>query len=183
MTRVPSHTTPDGLDPEALNVFEHIRKSRGNVIGSFAVLLASPPVAKLIADLGAYMRFESVLAPKVRELAIASALRECDAQFEWGPHEGFAEKAGVSPEAIDAIKHRRSLDGLAPDESSIIAYARELLTDHKVSDTTYASVAGMLDTREVTELTGLLGYYAMVSAVLNAFEVPALPDMPLLPPR
>lgn len=39
MTRVPSHTTPDGLDPEALNVFEHIRKSRGNVIGSFAVLL------------------------------------------------------------------------------------------------------------------------------------------------
>lgn len=183
MTRVPSHTSPDGLDPEALAVFEHIKESRGNVIGSFAVLLASPPVAKLIADVGAYMRFESVLAPKVRELAITSALRECDAQFEWGPHEGFAAKAGVSAEAIDAIKHRKPIDGLAPDEAAIIRYARELLTDHKISDETYAAAAGMLDTREITELTGLLGYYAMVSAVLNAFEVPALANMPLLPPR
>jgi 4-carboxymuconolactone decarboxylase len=183
MTRVPSHTTSKGLSGDALDAFDAITASRGKVVGVYSVLLASPPATKMIGELGAFMRFDSVLPAKVREITICTALSEYDAQFEWGPHTKFANDAGVSKMAVDAIRDRTALTGIEADETAIITYVRELIRNHRISDATYQAVADLLDTREITELTALIGYYSMVSCVLNAFEVKTPPDQPVLPSR
>ena len=175
MTRVPYRDTEDGLNEEQLSVFEHIKKSRGKVVGVFSVLLESPTVAGLAADIGAYMRFESILTPVVRELTITTTLGEYSCQFEWSAHEGFARDAGVSDAAIDAIKHKKSLDGLSDIESEIVQYGREMIRDKRISDVTYQAIAARYSTQEVTELTALYCYYSMVSCILNTFEVPPPP--------
>jgi 4-carboxymuconolactone decarboxylase len=181
--RVALHTTDEGLDADALAVYKDIEKSRGKVTGVFAALLNSPRVAKLTADLGAYMRFDSVLPAPTRELAILAALRELDCQREWSAHEGFARTAGVPDATIDTVKWARDLAGIPPEEAEVIQCARELLRLRRVSDATADALKARFDDRAFTELVALIGYYAMAGAVLNACEVEPDPGAPRLPER
>ena len=183
MPRVPVYTDQEGLSEDQLKVFKEIEQSRGKVVGVFTVLLSSPRVAQLAGELGAYMRFDTVLPAPVRELTILAALREFDAQFEWGYHEEFARQAEVSEDAISAIKFDRALDQVPETEAQVIRYARELFRVHRVSDATFEALQSRLGDQGMVELTTLLGYYAMVSAALNAFQVPATPGKAILPPR
>ena len=46
----------------------------------------------------------------------------------------------------------------------------------RLSDETFAAAKALLGPQGIAELAGLLGYYALVSITLNAFEVAALED-------
>jgi 4-carboxymuconolactone decarboxylase len=181
MTRIPYRDSEDGLSEEQLVVFRHIKESRGSVIGVFAALMGSSKVAELVADFGKYMRFDSILSDHVRELTIATALAEYSAQFEWGYHEEFADKAGISPEAIDAVKFKKNLAGVAEIERELIEFGRELIRNKRISPPTYSAVKQRYSEQELTEITALFGYYACVSSILNAFEIPAAPGKATLP--
>ena len=50
--------------------------------------------------------------------------------------------------------------------------ARALHQNHRVDDATYAEAVKQLGQRGVVELVGLLGYYTLISMILNVFEVP-----------
>ena len=180
MTRVPYHDTQEGLDEEQLRVFDHIKESRGSVVGVFSVLLNSARVAELVADYGKYMRFDSILSDTVREITIAIALAEHSSQFEWGYHEEFLLEAGVSRETVDAIKYKR--DGVTDDVArELIQYGRELFRNKRASTATYSTLERRYNLQEITEITALLAYYACVSTVLNAFEVPPTAGKAVLP--
>ncbi len=55
-------------------------------------------------------------------------------------------------------------------------FACELTEEKRLRDETYRKAAALLGDRGVVELVTLLGYYAMVSMILNAFRVPMPPD-------
>jgi len=50
-----------------------------------------------------------------------------------------------------------------------------LVETREVSDDTYAQAREVLDEREIVEVVMLAGYYSLISATLNAFQIP-LPD-------
>ena len=169
------------LDPAALTgrqkeIHDKIASSpRGGVRGPFGVLLHAPGVADPVQALGAYLRFESVLPAKLRELAILITARFWTAQFEWHIHKGFAEKEGLDPAAIDAIATRQTPDFKTSEEKVVYAFVRELHKQHRVSDATYEDAIRVLGREATVELTALAGYYTLISMVLNAFEV-AVPE-------
>lgn len=183
MTRLPVHTTSDGLEGEALAVFDEIQKSRGMVVGGLAALLNSPQVARLVSDLGGFLRFESVLPAPVRELTILAALRANDCRFEWSFHERFAREAGVDDATIDAVKYGRDLADVPAEYREVIQGVRELMGRHELSAATRAALEARFDDKTLTELIALTGYYALMSCVLNAFEIPGPPGAPELPER
>jgi 4-carboxymuconolactone decarboxylase len=55
---------------------------------------------------------------------------------------------------------------------AIYAFVRELYATRRVSDATYKRVHKLLGDAGMVELAGILGYYAMVSMILNAFRMP-----------
>jgi 4-carboxymuconolactone decarboxylase len=145
------------------------------------VLLNSPEVPGRAAHLGAYIRFESTLSDEKRELAIITAARECDCNYEGSAHAGLASDAGVRDEAIDVVANRGSVDSLSTEEATIVSYGRELFQDHRVSDATFDAAKAIFGEQGVTELTATMGYYGMLACALNAFEVEPAPDAPSLP--
>ena len=106
MARVHQISTRDEIPADKGHIFDSIVGSRGRVSGPFSVLLHSPEVAGRAAHLGAYIRFESTLSANQRELAIISAAREFDCDYEWGAHEKLAREAGVRDEAIQAVARK-----------------------------------------------------------------------------
>ncbi len=181
MSRIQQITRTDLIEQERHH-FDAIAGTRGEVRGPFPVLLNSPDVAERIANVGTYVRFETTLEPSQREIAILTVARVWDCQYEWTAHQPIAEAAGTRPEAIVAIRDRTAPDGLTAEEAVVFNYVHELLSNRRVSESTYESAANMLGTKSLTDLTVTAGYYSMLACALDAFEVWPEEDMePLLP--
>src|SRR5688572_15744639 len=146
---------------------------RKGVYGPFLPLLRSPALLDRVAKLGEYLRFDGVLDARIRELAICVAARHVSNQFEWVMHAPLAVKAGVPTEAIEALRSGSRPRGLAHDEEDAVDFAQELLSRHGVSDLTYRSALSRWGEQGVVELTTLLGYFTMVSWLMNVGRTPA----------
>ena len=170
MPRLPE-VTRDQLSPADQAAYDAIAASRGSVRGPFAALMHSPDVAGRAAHVGTYVRFETTVPRLPLELAILAIARHWDAAYEWTAHEAQARDAGARDEAIAAIRDRKAPDGLTDDEALTVKFAMELLQDHKVSDATFNAVRDALGERGVTDLTVTVGYYSMISCVLNGMEM------------
>jgi 4-carboxymuconolactone decarboxylase len=133
------------------------------------------PLAKGIAELGSYIRFNSLLPGADRELAICAVGRELDSHFEWVAHAPIALREGVRAEALELLRTRGSLDGLTPRERTIVEVVHALYRRHAVSDELFQRARAELGEKPMLELVALTGYYGMISFVLGTYQVP-LPD-------
>ena len=140
--------------------------------GPFNVLLRSPEMGDLVQKLGEYARFRPDLPAKLRELAIIITARNWTAQFEWNAHRRAAEQAGLAVPIIEAIANRKTPTGMQPDEAIVYNFSTELLETRKVSDPTFKAAVDRFGEKGVVDLIGVMGYYQMVSMLLNVDRYP-----------
>jgi 4-carboxymuconolactone decarboxylase len=184
MSRLPILTTND-RNPEQQRLFENItggarsavpRKSKmaddeGRLSGPFNAMLYAPALGETAQKLGSQLRFESTLPGMLRETAILTVAQFWRANYEWVAHARIARAEGLGDEAIEAIKAGNPLAG--NDElAAVHTFVSELLETRRVGDETYAQAQKVLGDEGTVELVTLTGYYCLISANLNAFEVP-----------
>ena len=169
--RVPGITEREEIPDGYRHNFDLIEESRGQVSGPFPVLLHSPEVGGRVGHLGTYIRFESRLSGRERELAILTTAREFDCAYEWAVHEPLAREAGVRDEALEVVADRRSVDSLPDTEALVVRYGRTLLRDHEVPEVLFHAVKDRFGIQGITDLTATIGYYGLLACVLNAFDV------------
>ncbi len=171
--------TEETLDTEQRALLESMRAGpRGGRVqlgGPFGVYMHAPKYGELTQQLGAHVRYNTAVEPRLSEFAILCTARMWRAQYEWHAHAPIAEKAGVKPQTIRDIKAGRTPTKAAKDERAIFDFVQELYKKRRVSERTYKRVQGFLGDRGIVELVGILGYYGGVSMILNAFNVP-LPE-------
>lgn len=147
---------------------------RKGVYGPFLPLLRSPLLLDRVGRVGEYLRFESVLDARVRELVTCAAARHVGNQFEWVMHAPLAVKAGVAEAAIEALRVGARPRALAADEETALDFARELMQTHGCSDPTYQAALQAFGEQGIVELTTLVGYFVMVSWLMNVARTPAM---------
>ena len=167
----------DQLPPEQKKVLDAIQSGPrgGGLRGPFAALVRSPELCDLVQRVGAYVRFGTSLPQKLNELAICMAGRKWTAQYEFFAHRRLAIQAGLKSEITDAIANGTRPQGMDADEAAVYDFATELLSSGQVSDAKYDAVKSKFGERGVMDLVGAVGYYSLVSMVLNVAQVP-LPD-------
>jgi len=146
---------------------------RKGVYGPFLPLLRSPVLLDRVARTGEYLRFDSVLEARIRELATCAVARHVSNQFEWTMHAPLAVKAGVAAATIEALRLGARPRDLPPDEEAALDFTRELLQTHGVSDPTYGAALRSFGEQGLVELATLVGYFAMVSWLMNVARTPA----------
>lgn len=181
MTRLPEITSRDELPEDSREIFDYIEKTRGGVHLPYSVFLHHPELAYRKLHVGSFVRFETSLRRDVQELAVCTAAREFDCEFEWAMHAAAADRVGISAAAMDVIANKRALDGLSDDEALPIRFVRELLQVHRVSDETYAAATERYGQRGVIELAGTAGYYVMSACWMNLMQIDPPADRPQLP--
>jgi 4-carboxymuconolactone decarboxylase len=135
----------------------------------------NPGLADRAQALGAYCRYGTALPPDLSELAIIMVGAHWRSGFEWAVHAPIAEKAGVAPAVVEAIRTGHPPQGLAAAAQAVHDVADELLRTKFISDATFARAAAVLGQTAMIDLVGLLGYYTLICMTINAFAVP-LPD-------
>jgi 4-carboxymuconolactone decarboxylase len=143
--------------------------------GPFAIYLHSPSYGELAQKLGGHLRFKTSIPPRLSEFAILCTGAIWKAQYEWAAHAVLGEKAGIKPETIRALQAGRPPKSAPKDEMAIYAFVKELYAKKRVSTPTFSRVKKILGDAGIVELVGTLGYYAMVSMLLNTFKAP-LPE-------
>jgi 4-carboxymuconolactone decarboxylase len=143
--------------------------------GPFKAMIRSPGLMRHAQKMGAHVRFESVIPPRLNELAILLTARRWTAQFEWYAHYKLAMEAGLDPAVAAAIQRHERPATMHADESEIYDFCQPLLDTGSVPDAAYAAVLTRFGERGVIDLVGAVGYYSFVSMVLNVDRTP-LPE-------
>ena len=146
---------------------------RGKLAGPFVPLLRSPELMARVQKLGEYLRFESVLPDRIKELAILIVARHWDQGYEWSFHLPLALKAGVTRETAEAIAEGRPPEGLTSEETAAYRLLGELLQTRQVGNETYAAALQAFGEAGVVELIAFGGYYGLLAMVMNTARTPA----------
>jgi 4-carboxymuconolactone decarboxylase len=168
--------TYDQMTPEQKAMIDHLLSGeRGTVTGPFNVLLRSPEMGDLAQKFGAEMRYHSAVPRKLNEFAILITARHWTSQYEWYAHHRDALKYGLEPAVINDLAVGKRPAAMDADEKIIYDFCNELLNKTQVSDATFKATKDKFGERAVVDLIGTMGYYNMVSMLLNVDRYP-LPD-------
>jgi len=163
----------DEMTPEQKTMMEHlVAGERRGASGPFNVLLRSPEMGDLAQQFGASMRFHSSLPRKLNEMAIIITARHWTAQYEWNAHRAAAAQAGLNEAIIQSIAAGKRPANLDTDETVVYNFATELLTTKQVGDATFKAVKDKFGEKGVVDLIGVMGYYQLVSMLLNVDRYP-----------
>jgi len=171
-TRFPT-LTPETMTDEQRAVADAIQSGpRGaGLRGPFNALLRSPQLCDLVQRVGAYVRFGSSIPSALNELAICMAGRKWGAQYEFYAHRRLGIEAGLNPAILDAVAVGRRPAEMSGDETMVYEFVTDLLSTGQVSDAKYAPVLERFGERGIMDLVGAVGYYSLVSMVLNVAQV------------
>lgn len=164
------------LTDEQTQALAEFVAARGQPTGPWNVLLRSPELMKRTRGLSDYLRFESVLPGYLRELAILMTARQWGQNYEWNAHFPLAIDEGFSAEMAQAIAEGRRPDGMLEDEEILYDFVLELQRNHSVSDATYGRAVERFGEQGVVETVSLVGYYTMISMILNTARTPLPAD-------
>jgi 4-carboxymuconolactone decarboxylase len=165
---------------EAIETYKAARRE-ADISGPWIPLLRSPQVLVRTQALGEYLRYKTVFPPRLSELIILVTARHWSQPYEWGLHAPIAIKAGVDPTIVEAIADGRRPERMSEEEAILYDFCTELLHDRSVSEATCERTLSKFGDTAVVEAASMIGYYAMLAAILNVAGTPAESGMPVLP--
>ncbi len=173
----------DQLTAEQAKALAEFTAARGQPTGPWNVLLRSPEVMSRARALSDYLRYESILPGWLREFVILMTARQWSQSYEWSVHYKLAVDEGLSPAMAQAIAEGRRPEGMVDEEAVLYDFCMEMQRNQSVSDHTYARAVERFGEQGVVEAVSLMGYYTMISMVLNTART-SLPagEKPVLPP-
>ena len=170
-----SKLTVEGMTPEQREVHDAIAGGpRGamGLVGPFGVYVRAPGVGNPAQALGAAVRFNTALPENLKEIGICVVGAHYRAKFEFAAHAELAKKAGVDAKIVEAIRTGETPSFTRDDERIVHQLSTELIHTGRISDPTYSAGRDAIGETQLIELVAALGYYSLVSLVLNAFEIP-----------
>lgn len=169
-----SFPAPDTMDDAQRQVYDQIISGpRGTLVGPLRAALHNPALADKWQMLGQVLRFETSMPKRLNEIAILVTARRWNSVLEWAIHAGDAERAGLEPHIIEAIRV-----GAVPAFGSDLAaaeiydFAVQLVQRGDTSQSSYDAIIARWDEVGAVELTAVIGYYSMVAMTLNVHRIP-----------
>lgn len=150
-------------------VFAHIKQSRGYVSNAFRGLGHAPEGMLRYAEVGRYVKYETDLPERLRELAILCAAR--GVSYAWTHHAALAVQSGIPQSAVDDIDAGRTPEALNMAERAIVRFIHEMFEPGSVSGETFAEIASHFSPRQVTDVAMSAAYYKAFGAMAMAMGV------------
>src|SRR5690348_8497075 len=165
MARLP-YLEPEQVAPEYRDLLK-----RG--INLHKLLVNSPGMARAFSGMGGYIRNNSKLNPRLRELAILQVGWLEKSEYEFTHHVKIGKEFGVSDDDIAAmmIETEGVQSRLEPLARAILRGAREMTRNLEMSMTTFAEIKKDLSNEEMVDLVLTIAFYNAVVRVLATMKI------------
>ena len=184
----------ESLDAEGQRAYDVIvnpdSRYSGGLRGPIGMWMYSPRMAEHLFPASSYLRFgaDGNRDQRLAELAILTAARALDSQYEWSAHEPVGRNAGLEEEIIELLRYDTpladagELPGLNEPERTIIRVVRELIREPKLSAEAFEAAQRLFGNEGLMDIAGLVGHYTLVNYTLKAFDVQRPPGSQLTLP-
>ncbi len=190
---------PDELDADQRRLYDAVLASpRGQggarrlmlrddetLTGPFDAWLRTPVLGEHLERVGMALRTDTVLPAAAREIAVLVVAKAWSADFEWWVHGLIARGEGVPEDAIEAIGQGRRAELEDPSCQAAHDVASEIVARRRLEPATLERARDALGERALVEVVTLVGFYQLVSGILESFHPPGpSDDLPVigLPP-
>ena len=182
------HTSGDRLPPLSPAAWSEAQRAcaeeiingpRGELVEPFIPLLRSPELCTYVQRTGEYLRYRSAIGLRLSELAILVTACHWRQQVEWAIHAPIAMREGITPEVVEALAAGRRPGYLRADEALVHDFTQESLRERRVRDITWNAAREMLGEQGVVDLLAIVGYYTMLSIVMNGAQTPPPLNRPM----
>lgn len=163
---------PDNLNPDARAVYDRILRERGYVPGPYQFWLASPGFSDRIEPVEAFLRHGVSLEERLVEVVVLVVAKHWRAQYVWTSHGPAAEKAGVDPAIVEAIRMGRAPAFARDDEAVCYDVSSALVNGQGVDDALWARADSAIGEEGINEVLGLIGLYTSVCLTMVAYRMP-----------
>jgi 4-carboxymuconolactone decarboxylase len=117
MARIPP-VTRERVRADLRSIFDEVSSGPGGVgTGPMSVLKYNPEMSRRAIPLFNYVRNESSLPQKVRELAMLTTARAKDCPYIWNAHVRLGRQAGLSDALINALRDREPLPPMSVERT------------------------------------------------------------------
>jgi 4-carboxymuconolactone decarboxylase len=145
----------------------------------YRVLPHAPEAALGFLALGRALLTQSQLDARLREVAILRVGALCRASYEVHQHRQVARSTGLADAEIEAVLDLASTNGLDPAQRLVVDFTDAVVRDVKAPEGLTERVRAELTDRGWLELLMTIGYYGLVSRVLENVEVDIEDGRPL----
>ncbi len=144
----------------------------------YKALAHSPGALKNLSGIGAYIRHQSTLDPKLRELAILQVGYLARSPYEWSHHVKIGNDFGLSDDDIRGIADETAGRASKLDARSrlVLRAAREMTNNLAMTDETFAALSAQLSREHMIDLTLTIAFYNAVVRVLATLQIDVEPE-------
>jgi alkylhydroperoxidase family enzyme len=163
MARVPYRDLPAGA------------RSASNVARALA---NSPNGSQKYSGIAMYLRFDSTLNPRLRELAILQVGYITRQIYEYAHHCSLALEFGCTEDDIRALAadSEGKPTNLDPLTKHVLRAARDMTVKMELADETFAALQAALSTEHLLDLLMAIASYNATVRMLNALKVDLEPE-------
>jgi alkylhydroperoxidase family enzyme len=165
MARLP-YLDADDLKPEDRDILKRN-------INLYRILAHSPAAARKFSGLGSYIRYDSKLDSRLRELAILQVGYLTGAEYEFSHHIKIGRDFGVSDEDIQGmIDESNGQDSqLEPLAKTVLRAAREMTNGLAATEETMTLLNSSMSTECLSDLILTIGFYNCVVRYLATMQI------------
>ena len=165
MARLPYLDRAD-LPPEFQDLLERN-------INLHRLLVHSPVATRAWHIFARFIRHESRLDPRLRELAILQVGYLERSEYEYSHHIKIGREYGVSDDDIRAISEETAgrSSKLDPLAKAVLRAAREMTQGLAISERTFQELQQGLDNERLTDLVLTIGFYNAVVRILATLKI------------
>lgn len=158
----PSEATPEQIKAlagkRAINIFRMIANSENAGIETLA--------------LGQKLSRGSSLDHTLREVVILRVGYLSKAEYELDQHRKVAKRVGLTDDLIEAIGQYPETDfEFEPTHEDFLKFTDAVVKETRPSDEVFDCVTRQVNRSQLVELVLLIGFYMMVSRVMNTFDL------------
>lgn len=134
-------------------------------------MLHHPALTKAVSSAGKILRFQGTLPGNIREAVILYVAGATRSSYEWAAHIEMAVKEGVQEEILSFLKKHRPFADFPEPYCDVIEAAQMCLEKRSLPSSLQDRLIEQYGKKGLVELVLLAGFYQMIAAFLNAFDI------------
>ncbi|USI73919.1 carboxymuconolactone decarboxylase family protein [Sphingomonas morindae] len=147
------------------------KRDNGALVGPFAPMLRFPKFGVTAWAYTKELLENSTLPKPAKEVAILATGATFNSRYELYAHERVAAHVGLSDAKIAALAAGQRPADLTREEQAAYDVAVALTAGKQLPESTYQRAVQVFGDEQTAELIYLVGGYALISMLLNAYDV------------
>jgi alkylhydroperoxidase family enzyme len=172
---------PEQWTPQEREMIAPQIRENGSALNLYSTMLRHSGLYAPRASFGTYLRGETSLPPRTRELLIMRTAFLIGAEYEWAHHVERARRAGLTDGEVSRIAAGPDAAGWSEESRAVLRVADELRREAFITNRTWGVLAKRYDTKQLIEIVFTVGGYTMTGLAINSFGIQTEPGYPAFP--